>query len=149
MIMEGLGVFLYRFWKSHPRPWNEARCHLRSLSGCSKGQGGFVPDVFGGSLLSWFSVCGFVDKWFLPCSTAQTLLGSRMGYWEHKACAEMGAETWVYISYIHSCGKPVLLDSVPLRVKIEMWVEFVVYLWIYIFLSEATLLFLAVLVWRG
>lgn len=46
--------------------------------------------------------------------------GAEWGTGEHKACAGMGAETWVYISYIHSCGKSVLLDSVPLRVKIEM-----------------------------
>lgn len=48
-------------------------------------------------------------------------------------------------------GKSVLLDScsVHLRVKIEIRVEFVVHLWIYVFLSEMTLLFLALLIWRG
>lgn len=77
--------------------------------------------------------------------------GAERGTGEHKAGAGMSVELWVYISYLYSCGKSVLLDSysVSLKVKIEIRVEFVVHLWIYVFLSEATLLFLALVIWRG
>lgn len=151
MIMEGAGVFLYWFWKSHLCPWNEARCHLRSQGGCSKGQSRFIRDVFGGTLFSWLSVALRTDD--APSSFAaqhRPWWGAERGTGEHKVGAGMSVEPLICISYLYSCGKSVLLDSysVSLWVKIKIWVEFVVHIWIYVFLCEATLLFLALLIWR-
>lgn len=48
--------------------------------------------------------------------------GAEWGTGDHEASAGMSVELWVYISYLYSCGKSVLLGSysVPLRVKIEI-----------------------------
>lgn len=157
MIMEGAGVFLYWFWESHPCPWNDARCHLRSQSGCGKGQGRFVLDALVAHCShGYLPVALCTDDapsssaaQHRPCWGAEWgageqsgVLGSSVGCWgaewgagEHKAGAGMSVEPLVYNSYLYSCGKSVLLGSysVHLKIKIGILIEYVVLLWIYVF----------------